>query len=123
NGIIRDLVAKNLLLDEGLRVDERAIMVTSGAQEAMSILLKGLFEPGRDAILVSDPNYIGITGAATILGIDVEPVRCGADGLDLDDLRAAIERVRSRGLVARALYDIPDFHNPQGTSMPLDKRR
>jgi (S)-3,5-dihydroxyphenylglycine transaminase len=123
NGIIHEAIARHLERDEGIVVPPRSILVTCGCQEAMAILLAGLFEPGRDALLVSDPTYIGITGLARILEIDVRPVPCGDDGLDPDAVAAAAAAVRRDGLRPRALYDIPDFNNPLGTSVPEAARR
>src|SRR5687768_13470600 len=71
NGQIGRLISRHLEKDEGIAAAAEAIVVTSGAQEAMMILLQALFDPGRDVLLVSDPTYIGITGAAAILGITV----------------------------------------------------
>lgn len=122
-GLIRDLVAAQLERDEGIRVPPESILVTCGAQEAMAILLAGLFDPRRDVLLTSDPAYIGITGLARILDLPVEPVPTGEEGLEPDRVRAAIERVRRAGRRPRALYDVPDFNNPLGTSLPLETRR
>lgn len=123
NGIINDLIARQLELDEGLRVRPESIVVTHGCQEGMTVLLLGLFDPAEDVLLVSDPTYIGITGLAAILGIEMVPVSTGEQGLELADVAAAIDAVRARGKRPRALYDIPDFNNPLGTRMPLAARR
>lgn len=122
NGIINDLVARQLELDEGIRVRPESIMITQGCQEAMTVLLLGLFDPARDVLLVSDPTYIGITGLADILGIEMVPVPTGDEGLAVDAVAAAIAGVRRAGKRPRALYDIPDFNNPLGTQMPLAAR-
>src|SRR6185369_14902972 len=123
NGIINELVAKELEADEGIKVAPESIMITHGCQEAMTVLLLGLFDPARDTLLVSDPTYIGITGLADIMGIETVPVPTGEEGLDPAEVAAAIERVRRGGKRPRALYDIPDFNNPLGTQMPLAARR
>ena len=65
-------------------------MVTSGCQEAMAILLAGLFDPARDALLVSDPTYIGITGLARILGIPIVPIPSDPRGLEAGAVAAAV---------------------------------
>ncbi len=121
-GRIGPLLARYLATDEGIRVAPEAIVVTNGAQEAMSIVLMTMLDPGRDTLLVSDPAYIGVTGAASILGIPLQPVPTGDDGLDLDALVACVADVRAAGRVPRALYDIPDFHNPLGVTTPLEVR-
>lgn len=122
NGILGEAIARHLQADEGITVAPSSVMVTCGCQEAMAILLMGLFEPGRDALLVSNPTYIGITGLARVLEVDVEPVPCGDEGLEPERVAEAAARVRAAGKRPRAIYDIPDFNNPLGTSLPLAAR-
>ncbi len=122
NGIINELISRQLELDEGIHARPDSIVVTHGCQEAMVVLLLGLFETG-DVLLASDPTYIGITGLAAIAGIPVVPVPTGEEGLDPRTVAAAIDEVRRSGRRPRALYDIPDFNNPLGTQMPLAARR
>lgn len=123
NGIVCDLIARQLALDEAIEVEPRAVMVTTGCQEAMTIVLAGLFDPARDALLATDPTYIGITGLAAILGVEVIGVPAGEDGIELAAVEAAIAEAERRGKRARALYDVPDFNNPLGTSLPLARRQ
>jgi (S)-3,5-dihydroxyphenylglycine transaminase len=123
NGIIGDLIARQLAIDHGIHAASEAIVVTSGAQEGMAILLAALFDPAADALLVSDPTYIGITGLARLLGIQVVPVASGPHGVEAAAVAAAADAVERSGRRARALYDVPDFNNPLGTLMPLPARR
>lgn len=122
NGILSDVIATHLRRDEGIHVDAGAVMVTVGAQEAMAIVIAGLFEPERDILLVSDPTYIGVTGIARILGVRVRPVVSGDAGLEPEAVEQAIVTASQHGRV-RALYDIPDFNNPLGTSLSIEARR
>ena len=121
NGIINDLIAQELEIDEGIRISPSSLLVTVGAQEAMAIILAGLFDPERDVLLASDPTYIGMTGLAKILGIRVLPVPSGDDGLEAEQVERAIQACFSSGR-PRALYDIPDFNNPLGTTLSLERR-
>ncbi|HLG59853.1 MAG TPA: PLP-dependent aminotransferase family protein [Vicinamibacterales bacterium] len=121
NGVIADRIAAHLLADEGIHVDAGSIMVTVGAQEAMTVLLAGLFDPRQDVLLVSDPTYVGITGMARILGIRVVGVPSSDGGLDPSAVEAAIIDASRSGRV-RALYDIPDFNNPLGSCLSLTDR-
>lgn len=121
NGTIHTLIARQLQRDEDIVVDPEAIVVTVGAQEAMAILLMGLFEPSTDILLTSDPTYVGITGLAKILGIEVVPVPTTDEGLDPAVVRTTIHKASRRGRI-RALYDIPDFNNPLGVSLPYKAR-
>lgn len=122
NGVIAEALAAHLLGDEGIRVPRDAIMVTVGAQEAMAIVLTGLFDPSHDVLLATDPTDIGITAFARLLGIRVVPIASTDEGLTAAAVDAAIRAAASIGRV-RAVYTIPDFNNPLGTTMPLDERR
>src|SRR5262245_21865045 len=62
NGIIHELIARQLAVDEGIDAAPESIVVTTGCQEAMVVLLLGLVDPAADALLISDPTYIGIPG-------------------------------------------------------------
>jgi (S)-3,5-dihydroxyphenylglycine transaminase len=123
NGIINDLIARQLALDHDIHVEPSSIVVTDGCQEGMAILLAGLFAPPGDVLLASDPTYIGITGLARVLGIEVAAIPTGERGLEPSAVAAAIGAVERSGRRARALYDVPDFNNPLGTRMPVGVRR
>jgi (S)-3,5-dihydroxyphenylglycine transaminase len=121
NGVIQEAIALHLRLDEGIDVSPEAIITTVGAQEAMAILLTGLFDPQTDILLASDPTYVGITGLARILDIHVVSVPADDAGLDPDAVERTLRSIRGKGRV-RALYDIPDFNNPLGSSLSMDRR-
>jgi (S)-3,5-dihydroxyphenylglycine transaminase len=122
NGIILEQLAQHLAVDEGIFVPPDAIVMTVGAQEALAIIAASLFASARDILLVSNPTYVGMPGVARLMGVRVMPVDMGPDGLEPDQVDRAIRRGSVRGRV-RALYHIPDFNNPLGTSMPLTHRR
>ncbi len=122
-GIIHDLVATNLELDEGIRVDPESIVVTVGCQEAMVLALRALRSGPDDALLAVSPTYVGLTGAARLVDMPVLPVSGGEAGIDLDDLLGTIRRARKAGLRPRACYVMPDFANPSGMSMDLPTRQ
>jgi (S)-3,5-dihydroxyphenylglycine transaminase len=122
NGIINDLIARHLSKDEGIEVAPDEVMVTNGCQEAMTIALLGLFKKDRDALLVLDPTYFGMTGLALMLGIEVIPVPHDQGLFSFEALEQTIGEVRNRGKMVKGLYLIPDFNNPLGTSMALADR-
>jgi len=123
NGIINELIARQLAVDEGIHAAPESIVVTTGCQEGMVILLLALIDPAADAVLVSDPTYIGIPGLARIMGLTLVPVPTGDRGLEPEAVLAGIAEARRLGRRPRALYDVPDFNNPLGTRMPVETRR
>ena len=123
NGQIHDLIARFLERDEGIRVPPEAVAVTVGCQEAMVIVLRGLCADRSDVLLVPEPSYVGITGAARLLGIEVVPVPEDGEGLDPHAVATEARAVRESGRNPRALYAVPNYSNPSGVSLSLDRRR
>jgi (S)-3,5-dihydroxyphenylglycine transaminase len=122
-GIIHELVARNLAVDEGIEVDPEAIVVTVGFQEAVVLALRALRADHRDVVLAVQPGYVGLTGAARLLDMPVLGVASDEHGIDLADLRRVIDTARADGLRPRACYLVPDFANPSGVTMDLPTRR
>ncbi len=122
-GIINDLVARALRADFDIGVCADDIVITVGAQEAMLVAVRALCRPGTDLLAITNPSFVGITGAARLLDVGIVPVDEVATGLDLDYLVAACRRARAEGRRIRAFYVAPDFANPSGTVLDLATRK
>ncbi|MBV6702751.1 PLP-dependent aminotransferase family protein [Kitasatospora aureofaciens] len=121
-GIIHDLVARHLAVDEGITADPESIVVTVGCQEALYLTLRALRRTERDVLLAVVPSYVGLTGAAQLADMRVLPVRTSDEGIDFDHLAAVVARAKADGLRPRGCYVVADFANPTGTSLDLDTR-
>ncbi|GGV02192.1 GntR family transcriptional regulator [Streptomyces litmocidini] len=122
-GFIHHLIARHLAVDEGMAVDPESVLVTTGCQEAMVLVLRALCRDDRDVVLAAYPSYVGFLGATRLVGVPVRPVAEGPGGIDLDDLAEQIRRARADGLRPRACYVVPDFANPGGVSVSEADRR
>ncbi|MEU5958585.1 PLP-dependent aminotransferase family protein [Streptomyces sp. NPDC047525] len=122
SGLIRELIADSLRVDEGIDVPAESIVVTVGCQEAMFLVLRALMSGPDDVLLVSSPCYVGITGAARLVDAEVVAIEERETGLSCADLEAAILAERMRGRRPRAVYVVPDHSNPSGVTMPLKSR-
>jgi GntR family transcriptional regulator/MocR family aminotransferase len=105
------------LSGDGLRVDPDEIVLCHGASQGIALALR-LFTQSGDAVAVEEPTYNNALGAILGLGLSVAPIPVGDDGLDLDALARALARPE-----VKALYTIPTFHNPMGTTTSLEHRR
>ncbi len=122
-GFIHELIARHLEIDEGLTVAPESVLVTTGCQEAMVLVLRALRADARDVVFTAYPAYVGFLGATRLVDMPVRPVREGPGGIDLADLAEQIRRARAEGLRPRACYVVPDFANPSGVSMSAADRR
>jgi (S)-3,5-dihydroxyphenylglycine transaminase len=121
-GRIRELIADSVRKDENIDVSAEAVVVTVGCQEAMFLALRAVIASPDDALLYSSPSYVGIIGAARLLGCDPVPVQERADGFHCADLERALAAERNRGRRPRVFYVIPDHANPSGNTMSLAER-
>ncbi|WP_236005616.1 aminotransferase-like domain-containing protein [Amycolatopsis pittospori] len=122
-GQIRTLIADSLREDEDIHVPPESIVVTVGAQEAMLLTLRALVSGPDDVVLVASPCYVGVIGAARLLGIEIAPVDERADGLSCADVETVILDERALGRRPRALYVVPDHSNPSGNTLDLPTRK
>ncbi|MCW2503184.1 MAG: PLP-dependent aminotransferase family protein [Actinomycetia bacterium] len=100
----------------GLPTSPEQILVTGGAQAAISLVLRMLAKPG-DRIAVEHPSYANALDAIARAGCRAVPFGFTTPGWDLDMLAATI-----RQAVPRLAYLIPDFHNPTGRCMDAGQR-
>ncbi|GAA2349005.1 PLP-dependent aminotransferase family protein [Streptomyces kunmingensis] len=101
----------------GLPTIPDQILVTSGAQQAVSLTLTLLGRPG-DRIVVENPSYANALAVIRQLGLRAAPVPVTEDGWDAELFGATL-----RQAAPRLAYLIPDFQNPTGRVMPREQRR
>jgi len=97
-------------------------IITSGSQQGLDLVARVLIDPG-DAVLVELPTYTGAISAFRNALAELVGVPQQADGIDLDALDATVTRLRAAGRRVRLLYLVPNFQNPTGLLIGLDKRR
>lgn len=122
-GIINESISKLLYNDENIIADPENIIMTDGAQEGMAIVINTLFSSTDDVLLVSDPSYIGFIGYAKISGIPISTIKRKDESIDFDHLDYVINMLLKQGKKVKAFYEVPDFHNPTGSYMPLEDRK
>jgi len=112
---LRAAVAARLTA-RGLPTHPDELLITSGSQQALTLIATVLLEPG-DTVLVEEPSYLAALQAFQLAGATVVPVPCDEDGIDPEAAAALAAR---HG--ARLLYTIPTFQNPTGRTLPLERR-
>lgn len=93
------------------------VIVTSGAQQAIS-LLAGHYVQRGDAVIIESPTYAGAIDAFARAGARLIPVPVGPSGIRLDLLAEALASAKPR-----LVYLMPTYQNPTGAVMPEDARR
>jgi 2-aminoadipate transaminase len=103
---------------QGRRPERAELIVTSGGMECIALMCQALVDPG-DTIVVEAPSYLGALMAFGGAEADVVAIAMDDDGLRVDALR---ERLAA-GLRPKFVYTIPEYQNPTGRTLPLERRR
>jgi 2-aminoadipate transaminase len=98
------------------------LLVTTGSQQGLDLVARVLLDPD-DVILVELPTYTGAITAFRNVQAAMVGVQQEADGISLEHLDQTWQQLRREGRRTRALYVVPNFQNPTGLLIGLDKRK
>jgi 2-aminoadipate transaminase len=107
---------------EGMAVDEQEVLVTTGGQQVIDLVCKTLVDPG-DVIVAEAPTYPGAVPTFSSYEADVVQIPLDAEGMRIDELEEALDRLEREGRRPKFIYTIPTFQNPGGVTMSLPRRR
>jgi len=117
----RDAIVE-VMAAEGTHVDPQDVLVTSGGQQVIDLVCKALIDPG-DVIVAEGPTYPGAVPTFSAYQADVVQIDMDADGMRVDDLEAALDRLDADGRRPKFIYTVPSFQNPGGVTLSLPRRK
>lgn len=112
---LRQFVADDLKR-RGVNVGPENVLITAGSQQALDLVGKLLIDPG-DLVVVEAPTYVGGLQAFNLYEAQYLGVPVDHDGLRTELLEEAL---RAK---PKFLYILPNFQNPSGVTMSLERRR
>ena len=107
---LRKSIAKQLQ-DYQIFTNWQKIFITTGSQQAISLLNAMPFPNGKTNILVEQPTYYGIIKSLELSGRPILGIERTEHGIDIN----ALERIFRNGNI-KFFYTMPRFHNPTGFS-------
>ncbi len=111
--LLREWIANSLSTDTCKILPEQVLM-TSGSQQALDLLGKVLVDEGS-RVLVETPSYLGALQAFSVYRPEFKSVATDEHGLVPSSIEAVAEG-------ARMLYALPNFQNPTGRSLSIERR-
>ncbi|TDE98753.1 PLP-dependent aminotransferase family protein [Occultella glacieicola] len=106
---------------EGIRAHSDDVVVTTGSQQALDLVTRIFVDPG-DVVLAEAPSYVGALGVFRAYQADVVHVEMDDAGLVPEALEQALSRLGAEGRRVKLLYTVPNFHNPAGVTLALERR-
>ncbi len=101
----------------GIEEKPENILLTNGSQQALDLLGKIFLDPG-DYVLTSRPTYVGAIQAWRAYEANFLTVPLDDDGMVVDEVDKAVA-----AQPVKFVYVLPNFHNPAGTTLPLERRQ
>lgn len=98
------------------------VCVTSSSQQGLDLLAL-LFLDEESPIIMEKPSYLGGIQAFARCGADMRGIPLDDEGMSMSSLTSALEALDAEGKKPRFIYAIPDFQNPGGVTMTLDRRK
>ena len=111
---LREWIADSLSTN-GARIVPEQVLMTSGSQQALDLLGKVLIDEGSK-VLVETPSYLGALQAFSVYGPNMVSVETDDHGL----VPQSLDKVADG---ARLLYALPNFQNPTGRSLSVERRQ
>ncbi len=117
---LMDAVIEYLKKDD-IFIDPENIMITTSGQHGLDLVGRLFLDP-RDIIVIDLPTFGGALAAfeledAKYLALEIEE-----NGSDVEGMDKGIQDLISQGKQPKFIYVVPDFQNPSGITMSLEKR-
>ena len=115
---LRQAIADRLNDKKGFSITADHVIVTSGSQQALFLAAMIHLNPG-DKVAIESPTFTGGIGAFDPFQPEFVPLEMDDDGL----LTHELENYLAAGNQIKLLYTIPDFQNPTGVTLSLERRK
>ncbi|RIE16988.1 PLP-dependent aminotransferase family protein [Candidatus Cryosericum septentrionale] len=116
-----------LLMDrmenEGVKgIDLDNVIVSTASQQGLSLVAQVFVNPG-DTVIVEEPSYLGAIQAFASMQAKFCTVPLDKDGMQMDILEDRLKELQKAHIRPKFVYTVPNFHNPAGVTMTLERRK
>ena len=119
---LREQLVSVMTYDGIIGADPDDVVITTGSQQALDLMAE-LFINAGEVVLAESPSYVGALGCFRARQADVVHVDMDEDGLIPEALEETIRRLKLAGRAIKFLYTIPNFQNPAGVTLTLERRQ
>lgn len=113
---LREFIAERLS-KQGIKADAGNILITSGSQQGLDLIAKVFINPG-DLVITEHPTYVGLIQSFSTYQARFCSLPIDEHGLQIELLEEALKEYNPA-----LIYVLPNFQNPAGVTLPLDRRR
>jgi len=103
-------------------IDLNNVIVSTASQQGLSLVAQVFVNPG-DTVIVEEPSYLGAIQAFASMQAKFCTVPLDKDGLQMDILEDRVKELQKAHIRPKFVYTVPNFHNPAGVTMTLERRK
>jgi len=119
---LRETLLK-MIRDEGVKEAELDnIIITTASQQGLGLLAEIFINPG-DSVIVEAPSYVGGLQAFHAFQANFVTIPLDEKGIRVDILEEKLKELKENGVNTKFIYVIPNFQNPAGVTMSLERRK
>lgn len=111
---LREYVAR-MLRARGLELTPEQVLITTGSQQALDLAARAFLDPG-DRVVLESPSYLAAVQAFDSYEAEYRTVPMDGSGMVVDALPQVLPG-------SKLVYTLPNFQNPTGLTLPLERRR
>jgi 2-aminoadipate transaminase len=119
---LRQVLAERMKTEGLIDTAPDNLVITHGSAQGMH-LASQVFIDREDVVFVGLPTYFGGPGAVHSRGGKVVGVPVDRDGLNPNLLSQEIKHLKAAGKRVKGVYVIPNFQNPTGVTLSLERRQ
>ncbi len=117
NGILRDTLTKHVKQYRRIETNPSSILITSGAQQALHLVVQCLLKPG-DAVVLEDPSYNYNLPIFKSAGIKPYFLSVDKNGINPEELLSLHKKYR-----IKMIFLNPAYQNPTGSLLNENRRK
>ncbi|PZL70650.1 PLP-dependent aminotransferase family protein [Enterococcus plantarum] len=114
---LRQSISRQTEKDYGFSLPSESLLITSGAQQALFLILQVLLQSG-DSVAIEDPSFLYALPIFQAAGIRLYGVKMDQEGINLEALEKMIRQHRVKMVMVN-----PSFQNPTGKTMSMERRQ
>ena len=103
-------------------IDLDNVIISTASQQGLSLVAQVFVNPG-DTVIVEEPSYLGAIQAFGSMQAKFCTVPLDNDGMQMDMLEERLKELQKAKIRPKFVYTVPNFHNPAGVTMTLERRK
>lgn len=115
---LREEIVEQIMKGSGINTTADNLLITCGSQQALEFSARIFLNEG-DTVICECPSYLGAITAFKPYGPKFVEVPMDEDGMIMEELEKALKENPN----TKFIYTVPDFQNPTGKTLPVDRRK